>query len=105
MLRKYDIKLDYSFTVKQLSSRKLSSLVRSGCMVMAVGGDGTLNAVARLLVGTPSVLLPLPGGTFNHFIRDLGMSSDVEENLSHIKRGKKKKIDVAYVNDQLFLNN
>lgn len=105
LLKQYDVVVEYSFTVKQLSSKKLAQLIQRGVTIVAVGGDGTLNSAARLVVGTPSVLFPLPGGTFNHFIRDLGMSPDIESNLIALSTLKIQKIDVAYVNDELFLNN
>lgn len=103
--KRHNIAVEYSFNVKQLSSRKLASLIKQGVIIAAVGGDGTLNAVARLIVGSRSTLLPLPGGTFNHFIRDIGMSAQLEENLAAIKTAKTHKLDVGYVNDEMFLNN
>jgi len=105
LCRKNDITISYSFTVRQLGSPKLAKLAKQGVTVMAVGGDGTMNSVARLLVGTPSYLLPLPGGTLNHFVRDLGMTGSVEELIGHIEKAERNVIDVAYVNDELFLNN
>lgn len=103
--RKHNVYIEYSFSMDQLSSSKLKGLIKKGVTVAAVGGDGTLNAVARLIVGTPSTLLPLPGGTFNHFVRDLGMSPDFEVTLARLKSGATRTIDVGYVNDELFLNN
>lgn len=105
LLRHYGIMIDYSFTLNQLNSKKLAELIKYGVTVAAVGGDGTLNAVARRLVGTKSTLLPLPGGTFNHFVRDLGMSPTIEDILRRIDHAKVKRVDVGYVNDELFLNN
>lgn len=105
IFKSHDIVIDYSFTARQLSSKKLAALIAKGVTVAVIGGDGTLNSVARLLVGTESVMLPLPGGTFNHFIRDLGMSPQLEDTLAHIASGKIRKIDVGMVNDELFLNN
>src|SRR5690606_9652045 len=46
-----------------------------------------------------------PGGTFNHFVRDLGMHPTVEENIASLESARIEKIDVGYVNDELFLNN
>lgn len=97
--------ISYSFTIQQLGSAKLRQLVTRGVVVAVVGGDGTMNAVARLLVGSKSTLLPLPGGTFNHFVRDLGIPLSIEDALPALARAKQRQIDVAYVNNQLFLNN
>lgn len=99
------VTVTYSFTIKQLASQKLHALIHRGVTVAVVGGDGTQNAVARLIVGTNSSLLPLAGGTFNHFVRDLGQPPTVEDALANIGTAKTRLIDVGYVNDELFLNN
>lgn len=105
LFKQSGVSIDYSFTIKQLSSQKLAALIQRGVTVAVVGGDGSLNSAARLLVGTKSVLLPLPGGTFNHFTRDLGMAPTVKEVMTSIHTAETRTIDVAYVNDELFLNN
>ena len=97
--------VSYSFTIQQLGSRKLANLLKKGVTVAAIGGDGTMNAVARQIVGTKSKLLPLPGGTLNHFVGDLGMPKTVEEVLKNIANVKEQVIDVGYVNNELFVNN
>lgn len=50
-------------------------------------------------------MIPLPGGTLNHFTKDLGISQDVDEALSRLKKLKPRKIDIASVNDKFFVNN
>ncbi len=105
LFKRHGVKIEYSFTIQQLDSKKLASLIARGVTVAVVGGDGSLNSVARHLVNTKSTLLPLPGGTFNHFVRDLGMAPDIESVIENLDAGKRKRIDVAYVNDELFLNN
>lgn len=100
-----DIVISYNFTVRQLNSPKLAALIQQGVIIMAVGGDGTMNSVARLVVDSPSTLLPLPGGTLNHFVRDLGMNGTVEELVSGSKKASEQVVDVGYVNEELFLNN
>jgi len=42
-------------------------------LVLAAGGDGTLHEVANGLLGTPTVLAPLPAGTTNCLTRDLAL--------------------------------
>lgn len=105
MLRSSGVSVTHSFSIKELESEHYGSLVHRGVIVMAVGGDGTLNAAARTIVGTKSTLLPMPGGTFNHFVRDLGMAPTIEDNLARLHHAHQVRIDVGYVNGELFLNN
>jgi undecaprenyl-diphosphatase len=78
--------------------------VAEGRVVVAAGGDGTANAVAQHVVGK-GVLGVLPGGTLNHFARDLGVE-DVDTALRALEAGHAVSIDVGRVNgDRYFLNN
>jgi diacylglycerol kinase family enzyme len=74
-------------------------------MVVAAGGDGTQSAVAAALAGTSTPMGVLPMGTLNHFARDLGIPLQVGEAARVIATGRPRPIDVAQVNDQVFINN
>ena len=78
--------------------------LRPGCIV-AGGGDGTVNAVAAHVVGTSTRLGVLPMGTLNHFARDAGIPSILGSAIACIAVGHTRAVDVARVNDQIFLNN
>lgn len=73
--------------------------------IAAVGGDGTVRAVATQLVGTETPLGVVPGGTLNHFARDIGVGHDVRHALQVLASGYSLPVDVASVNDHVFLNN
>ena len=80
--------------------------LESGCQaVVAAGGDGTVNAVASMLVGTGVSLGVIPGGTLNHFASDLRIPSDLSEAVAVLKAGVTKTVDVGAVNGRIFLNN
>jgi YegS/Rv2252/BmrU family lipid kinase len=75
-------------------------------IIVAGGGDGTINAVAAALVGQSSTRLGvLPLGTLNHFARDLGIPFDIRKAVDIICTGQSKAVDVGMVNDCYFLNN
>ena len=74
-------------------------------VIVAAGGDGTISSVASAIVGSDKVLGVLPAGTLNHFARDLKIPSDLEAAAHTIVAGHTTEIDVAEVNDRIFLNN
>lgn len=74
-------------------------------IVVAGGGDGTLNAVASAIAGTDTTLGVLPLGTLNHFAKDLNIPLAVEEAAKTIALGHAIAVDVGEVNGRTFINN
>ncbi len=75
-------------------------------VIVAGGGDGTINAVASAMVGSKSTKLGiLPLGTLNHFARDIGVPVEIEDAVKNIVAGHVKTVDVGEVNGRIFLNN
>lgn len=74
-------------------------------IVVAGGGDGTINAVASLLVGTEITLGVLPLGTLNHFAKDLQIPLQLDRAVATIVAGHRISVDVGEVNGKFFLNN
>lgn len=74
-------------------------------IIVAVGGDGTVNEVARGLINKGKGTLGIvPGGTGNDMAKSLGISIDPVEALETLCKGLKKDIDIGHVNDSNFLN-
>jgi len=71
--------------------------------VIAAGGDGTLHAVARGLIGTTSTLAIIPMGTMNNIARSLKIPETVEEACAILAHGKTTRIDVGKINGHIFL--
>lgn len=84
---------------------QLAGPIKAGKTIAVVGGDGTQRTVAALLEGTDAVLAPLPGGTLNHFTKDLGVSQDMAEAIARLPKLTVSSIDVASVNGEIFVNN
>lgn len=76
-----------------------------GHLVVAGGGDGTVNAIASTLAGTGAILGVLPLGTFNHFAKDVGLPLDLAGAIAAVVNGRVRAVDVGEVNGQMFLNN
>jgi diacylglycerol kinase family enzyme len=88
--------------IADLARRAASS---NSSLVVAGGGDGTINAIASELVGTDKILGVLPLGTLNHFAKDMGISLDLRTAARAIVDGRVVEIDVGEVNGRIFLNN
>lgn len=73
-------------------------------VVVAVGGDGTVNEVARGIVGTEKALGIIPCGSGDGLARHLGLSHNIEKALRTIEQGECKRMDTAEVNGRLFLS-
>jgi YegS/Rv2252/BmrU family lipid kinase len=71
-------------------------------IVVASGGDGTVNEVACAMVNTNIPMGILPAGSGNGLARCLGISMSYALALRTIIRGNTKLMDVATVNDVLF---
>jgi len=71
-------------------------------IVVASGGDGTVNEVACAMVNTGIPMGILPAGSGNGLARCLGISMSYALALRTIIRGKTKLMDVATVNDILY---
>lgn len=73
-------------------------------VVVAIGGDGTINETARGLVGTKTALAVVPRGSGNGFARELGMPLEFEEAVMRLQRGTISPCDIGRANGELFLN-
>lgn len=67
-------------------------------VVVAVGGDGTVNEVAKALVGTSAVLGIIPCGSGNGLARHLHIPMDVRKAVQVINEGETIAIDSLKVN-------
>ena len=75
-------------------------------VVVAFGGDGTVNEAANGLAGSDTPLTCLPGGATNVYCRTLGIPGDVVDATEHLLRMadsfEPRRVDLGMVNERLF---
>ena len=74
-------------------------------VIVAAGGDGTLNAVASQMLNQKIPMGILPLGTFNYVARVLHIPLNILEAANVIATGEPRASHVACINDQIYLNN
>ncbi len=72
-------------------------------LIIAAGGDGIINEVAKGVVGTEKHFYALPLGTINVFCKEYGIGSDPLKAAEKLNTQNIKKIPVGYIEDKLFL--
>jgi diacylglycerol kinase (ATP) len=73
-------------------------------LVVAVGGDGTVNEVARGLIGSRAALGIVPVGSGNGLARALRIPLRPAAALAALEAGVRRRIDVGFINGRPFLN-
>jgi diacylglycerol kinase family enzyme len=78
-------------------------------VVVAFGGDGTVNEAANGLVGSGVPLTCLPGGRVNVYCRVLGIPADVVDATEHLlglaDDWQPRQVDLGQINDRYFVIN
>lgn len=100
------VHLEIHETSKTDSPRALALRLRDQANgIIAVGGDGTVSAIASALHGSEVALGIIPGGSTNIIARELGIPEALEDAISLIfNEFDVRQMDVGVCNDQFFLH-
>jgi len=101
---KFDTYLHY--TANKGHATKIAKLLveDEASIVVAVGGDGTVNEVAQALVNSSTILGIIPTGSGNGLARHLSISQHVNKSLHLLNTLNTKEIDSCIANDKFFMN-
>jgi YegS/Rv2252/BmrU family lipid kinase len=72
-------------------------------LVIAAGGDGTINEIIQGLAGSETALGVLPNGTVNVWARELGIPLDEAGARDLLVHGRTRSVDLGCVNGRYFL--
>ncbi len=97
---------EIKFSESSENVRELSRTAANGGVdiIVAVGGDGTLNQVVKGMIGSHATLALVPAGSGNGLARHLGIPIDIEQSIKLIVQGKTQMIDTVNFNDTLFVS-
>lgn len=73
-------------------------------VVVAVGGDGSVNETAKGLIGTVTAMAILPAGSGNGLARHLKIPMNLKKAMHIINQCKIKQIDTVTLNETAFVN-
>ena len=99
------IAVDDGSKLPDVARRAVETARARGGIVVACGGDGTLNAVARAVLGSGVPFGILPQGTFNYFGRAYGIPQDTEIATRGLLGAHLEPVQVGMLNGQAFLVN
>jgi len=98
----YDyVETEYKGHATELSSQAVSNGYET---VIACGGDGTVNEVAKSLVHTNVNFGIIPNGSGNGFAMHIGMGRNTQKAILKLNESRPIKIDTCTVNGDFFLN-
>ena len=89
----------------EIACRMVEQAGATGGIIVAAGGDGTINAVARRAVASGRPFGVLPQGTFNYFGRAHGIPEDLEQAIDALLSATPHPVQVGLVNERIFLVN
>lgn len=94
-----------SESIDTLAKRAVNKAKADRGVVVAAGGDGTINAVANAVLGSGCPFGVIPQGTFNYFGRDNAISQDARVAANVLLGGRVTPVQAGKVNGRLFLVN
>ena len=100
----FDYELTYTKASKHAIELSKIGAQENFNIVVAVGGDGSVNEVGRSLVGTNSALAILPCGSGNGTSRHLKIPMNLKKAMDVINRGNQTIIDTFTVNNETVIN-
>lgn len=102
---KYDYTIVFTEYANHATELTMKAIEDGYEYIAAVGGDGTINEVAKCMIGKEQTLVIIPFGSGNGLARHLGLPFKVEKLIKDvINNGKKYKIDTATMNGVPFIS-
>lgn len=100
---KFEVSIRYTEAVGHATDIAQEGVKARVDVIVAVGGDGSVNEVAKGLIGANVKMGIIPAGSGNGFARHLNIPMNQKKAVQLLNNLKSKPVDTASVNDQLFV--
>lgn len=100
----FDYEIVYTKAAKHATELAKQAVSRNFNIVVAVGGDGSVNEVARGLIGSTTAMAIMPAGSGNGFARHMKIPLDLKKAMNIINDAKEASIDTIQLNNETFIN-
>jgi len=100
----FDYGIDFTEFAEHATQLTKNAVKAGAQAVIAVGGDGTINEVAKGLIGTEVYLGVIPMGSGNGFARHLEIPLKMDQAIDRINQFRAKRIDTGKVNGEAFVS-
>jgi diacylglycerol kinase (ATP) len=100
----FEYEVVYTKAPKHATELSKEAATNNYHIVVAAGGDGSVNEVARGLVGSKTAMAIIPLGSGNGLARHLKIPMDTEKAIRLINDQKMQEIDTVKINDDRFFN-
>jgi YegS/Rv2252/BmrU family lipid kinase len=97
-----DLSIQFSIS-KEDGQAKARRAVEEGVgRLLVAGGDGMVNSIGSVLIGTDTALGVIPTGSGNGFARHFNTPLDIDKAIEALAAAQTQRIDVGYANGQPF---
>lgn len=101
---KFDYRIGFTERVEHAYMLSKAAVKENYNIVVAIGGDGTVNEVAKGIVNSECVLGIIPYGSGNGLARTLRIPLNTIDAIKNLNNNFHIKIDAAKINNRMFFN-
>ena len=99
----FDVSIVYTQHAKHAIELSALAAKEKIDIVVAVGGDGSVNEVGRSLINTSTALAVIPAGSGNGLARHMNIPLNIEKAIRLLNNYQIKEIDTVTINDEVFI--
>jgi YegS/Rv2252/BmrU family lipid kinase len=100
----FEYEIAYTKAAKHATELAAAAARNNADIVVAVGGDGSVNETAKGLIHSETAMAIIPTGSGNGLARHLNIPLDLKKAMHAINTGKTIRIDSIKMNDDVFVN-